>query len=259
MLKRRYNSERKRIYHISDRRKISRDSSSYLRRLNILHNIALKETYFDTVIVANSFEICPCYDDASRGSTFAVFRIFRTCGNSGAQRGKQSEVRADDQQRKYLSITIRNKLTREPADFYYTRRRRLCPIYSGKRKRANTIYLQSSRRESSPRAFGTRVTPQRERKYNSANYACHRKPLSAARISEIMSPPNLQKYIATRKIRQRRHRARSPTKVSGFVNYVLQLGKLREKEGRDITTMTTSSSSSSSSWLSETQSVHISV
>jgi len=64
---------------------------------------------------------------------------------------------------------------------------------------------------SSLRGFGTRVTPQRERKYNSANYACHRKLLSAARICEIVSPPSLQKYIATRKIRpyRRRHRARS--------------------------------------------------
>ncbi|KYN05616.1 hypothetical protein ALC62_03409, partial [Cyphomyrmex costatus] len=70
------------------------------------------------------------------------------------------------------------------------------------RVRVNTIYLQSmAGRVSSLRDFGTRVTPQRERKYNSANYACHRKLLSAARICEIVSPPSLQKYIATRKIR----------------------------------------------------------
>lgn len=109
---------------------------------------------------------------------------------------------------------------------------------AAKHSRANTIYLQSGRRESLPRSFGTRVTPQRERKYNSANYACHRKPLSAARICEIVSPPSLQKYIATRKIQRRRHLARSPTKVSGFVNYELWLGKPQEKGGRDITAIT---------------------
>lgn len=74
--------------------------------------------------------------------------------------------------------------------------------YTSPQRRVNTIYLQSKAgRESSRCDFGTRVTPQRERKYNSANYSCHRKPLSAARICEIVSPPSLQKYIATRKIR----------------------------------------------------------
>lgn len=98
-------------------------------------------------------------------------------------------------------------------------------VYNTAPRRAQIQFIYKvAGRESSTRVFGTRVTPQRERKYNSANYACHRKPLSAARICEIVSPPNLQKYIAT----QREDSARGATALA---RSLIQGERIRELLG----------------------------
>jgi len=138
-------------------------------------------------------------------SRIEIFQVF--CDFSGSRQRRhvtRQTIRARGRLSAQIFIRpIRNKLTRELV--YYTRRRWST---SNIQHRVNTIYLQRPGRESSWRDFGTRVTAQRVRKYNSANYACHRKPLSAARICEIVSPPSLQKYTVQPRGRfdQRRHR-----------------------------------------------------
>lgn len=108
-------------------------------------------------------------------------------------------------------------------------------IYDTAPRRAQIqfIYKVAGRENSTRGVFGTRVTPQRERKYNSTNYACHRKPLSAARIYEIVSPPSLQKYIATRKIQLAAPPLIQGERIRQLLGFGLGIesqGKRKEKE-----------------------------